>query len=94
MLLVLTAVAALAGAEPQEGAGAAQASSPATAAAKPQVARPLPSGNQVCIRERPTGSNRLQTICYDKDAYEATQDALKRNHVRQGSPVGGMGVGK
>ncbi len=88
------AVAALAGAEPPEGAAAAQPAGEAGAPAKAKVGKPLPTGKLVCMRERPTGSNRMQTICYDKNTYDETQEALKQNRVRHGAPVGGMGVGK
>ena len=86
MLLALLTAAALAGAEPTDAAPAADAPSGVTTVAPATAVAPQKEDKRskvVCVRERPTGSNRTQKVCYDRAAAEASRDAFRDRHVRE-----------
>jgi hypothetical protein len=92
MLLVLLAAAALAAAEPAPAATGETEVSPVTVPA-PARADDKAKPKQICFSERPTGSRRIQRVCYDRDVYDQTRERLSRQHVRESPTIVGGGVG-
>ena len=95
MLLALMAAAALAGAEPAPAATGQSEVSPVTVPAPKAAEEPKAKPKQICFTERPTGSRRIQRVCYDRDVYDETRERLSRMHVRESPslPGGRMGGG-
>jgi hypothetical protein len=92
MLLAILAAAALAAPEaaPREAQAAAQ---PNTVAPATVQAPEKKKSHIVCINERPTGSHRVERICYDKDVHDQAQESLARSRDAARPTVGGFGGG-
>ena len=91
MLLALLAVAAVVQAEPAAATGATEVSPVTVAAPVAPEAKEKP--RVVCVNERPTGSRRIQRVCYDRLARETPQERVSGAHVTRGPAAPGGGLG-
>lgn len=91
MLLILLAAAALVGGEPTDAPAAKP--SEGTPVAPVEVKGEKPKAKRVCIREKTTGSHRVETICYDADQLEASREGFRnRSSTNTGMSKSGIGA--
>jgi hypothetical protein len=90
MLLAILAAAAVAAPEPAPQAAPA-AAQPNTVAPATVSAPEKKKSRLVCVNERPTGSHRVERICYDKDVHDQAQESLARSRDAARPTEGGFG---
>ena len=91
MLLALLAAAAVA-APSAQAEPAAPAVQPHTVATATVEAKAKAKAKVICVDERPTGSRRIQRVCYEKEARDQAREEWSNRHVSETPSLGG-GIG-